>query len=413
MAPAPAAGRGRAVVRRRRLAVEDAALVLTTEDGRREVLAAPGEITSATWIPSVADRPEALVKETLELGRRGAEPLALPLDDWLAADERAVPRQRGGHALRPLDASGSTAMRIGGATAVAGALGVRLTSGERPSARARVIGASAALRGWHKVLLHGWVAVGVPAFALLVLGVDAPALLVGLVLGVGLLLLTSLTTSLLLSIRAERALDTAVLPAPPWRPTPTVPASRAQVRVALLSAGEDWLVVRNEHGRECWTPGPALGGARTAHVRGSWLAFEDDQETALQRLWWPAWGERARLDEVLAALAARGYEVRRDPDEPTGPLWTPPPRIGDAVTRERDGAPQAFVPGSVAPFVVVLLLAAAGDEALTPRGLALLAPAVLAVGVALVLALRGVRRARDLRPRDPAALGCAAVSDSR
>jgi hypothetical protein len=306
--------------------------------------------------------------------------------------------------LRPLDATGSAAMRMSGAAAVAGALGLRVGSAQTASRGAIEVRGDGRLPLWVKALQHAWVVVGLPTFALVLVGLDAPGLVVGLTIAVGVLLLISLATSLVLAVGADRALTHVELPADPVRPRPTVPASRAHVRTSLVSAGSDWLVVRDEHGREGWTPGPTLGGVRTAQVRGSWLAFEDEQGTALQRLWWPAWGDVERLEGVLASLAARGYAVPPVADGPVGPLWSPPPRIGDGVTRERDAVPQAVIAGSVAPFVLILLLDAAGDQAFTLRGAVLIGPAVLAVVLGLVAAARAVGRVRALKPHPAAAL---------
>jgi hypothetical protein len=101
MVPAPATDRGRRIVRHRRLAVQDGALVLQHEDGEHEVLAAPGEVVVATWVPVTAGRPEAVVRETLELTLRDGTVLAVPLDDWLGTDCRPIPATaRDGHWCR-------------------------------------------------------------------------------------------------------------------------------------------------------------------------------------------------------------------------------------------------------------------------------------------------------------------------
>ncbi len=273
MSPAPAGERGREVARRRRWAVEDGALVLSWEDGRREVLAAPGEVVSATWVPEAAGRPDAIVRETLELGLARGQSLAIPLDDWLGADNRAVPRQRGGLGLQPLDATGSVAMRISGAEAVVAALGVPVSAGASVSNVAQEIAAGGRVRPFERALLLAWVVPGLAALALGVTALGPPLLSLWLVIVLGAVLFVSLATNLAMDITADRRLDRVVLPAPAWRPRPTAAASRRHVRVAQVSPDRDWLVLRDEHGRECWTPGPGLEGVTTARVRGSWLAF--------------------------------------------------------------------------------------------------------------------------------------------
>jgi len=96
MVPSPQAGRGLAVVRRRRLLVEGGALVLVCEAGRREVLAAPGEVVAAWWTPVAAavglGVPKAMTSATVTdvvvVQRREGSPLVLRLADWLPASRR-------------------------------------------------------------------------------------------------------------------------------------------------------------------------------------------------------------------------------------------------------------------------------------------------------------------------------------
>jgi hypothetical protein len=267
MVPAPAAGHGRTVVRRRRLTVEDGALVLTTERGARQVLAAPGDITAATWVPQVADRPQAVVRETLELARRGAPPLALPLDDWLGADHRAVPAQRDGRAVTPSEASGSLGLRLSGGEAVLAALGLRAESGRALAAGAQLVPATGRLPRRGKVPLHAWIPVALLVLGLGVSGADVDLLLLLLTIALGVLVLLSVVTTLVLDLRQERELEQAELPGRAWHPQPTVPQSRTHVRTAVLRFSPEWLVVRDAYGREGWTPGPELGGARRARAR--------------------------------------------------------------------------------------------------------------------------------------------------
>jgi hypothetical protein len=399
MVPAPAAGRGRAVVRRRRLVVEEGSLVLTTEDGRREVLAGPGEVVSATWVPEVEGRPEAVVRETLELVRRDAPTLALPLDDWLGADDRVVPAQPDGSAVRPLDATGSVAMRISGAAAVAASLGVTVGSGKELARGADEVAAGAQVPWWIRLLVHAWIVPAVSALALGVAEVGSAGLVVGLLVAMGVLVLVSLSTSLLAQARLRRDLRQVELPVPPVRPDPEAAASRAHVRHALVSAGRDWLVVRDEHGRESWTPGPGLGGVRTVRVRGAWLAFENDQGEALQRIWWPAWGDVRQRDHCLHQMATQHYAVLHDDGpEPTGPLWRPPPRPGGAEPRDRDGTGgSAFPAGSAAPFVTLVLVELVRNGQLPAAAAA--APAV-ASALALVAVMGALRRSAAHRQRE-------------
>lgn len=359
MAPAPATDRGRPVVRRRRLVVEDGLLVLQCEDGRREVLARPGEVVAATWVPEVAGRPEARVRETLELSLRDGAVLAVPLDDWLGTDWHPLPVDDGGRAVVPLDASGSTALRVSGASAMVTALGLRVSTARALTPRARGVPAGGRLPMWSRVVLWAWVLPALLFFVLLIAppfsdpSLDGQALRASLVL-LGIALLAGLATGQALQLAAERDLDRVDLPATPWRPEPTVPASRAHVRVALLSAGRDWLVGREENGRETWLPGPALGGVVTARTVGSWLAFDDAAGATLHRVFWPAWGDRPRLEQVRQELAGRGYEVVHDPGpEPTGPPWRPPPYIVDQMQTARDGGPhRLFLAGGLTLLLV-------------------------------------------------------------
>ena len=400
MSPAPAGDRGREVARRRRLAVEEGALVLSWEDGRREVLAAPGEVVSATWVPVVAGRPDAVVRETLELGLARGRSLAIPLDDWLGADNRAVPRQRGGLGLQPLDATGSVAMRISGASAMVAELGIPVLRGTSVVSGAREIAAGGRVRPFERALLLAWVVPGLAALALGVTALGPPLFLAWLLIGMGAALFVSLATNLAMDIASDRRLDRVELPAPAWRPRPTAAASRRHVRVALLSPGPDWLVVRDEHGRECWTPGPSLGGVTTARVRGSWLAFEDAQGVALQRVWWPVWGDADSLEQVLGELSGRGYAVAQEGEEPAGPLWRPPPRLGGHLDRDRDGSPGTpFAAASGAPIIAVVLVDVARRDPLTLDAVLLLLPTAAAAVLSLVCLVRGLRRAGDLRTR--------------
>jgi hypothetical protein len=112
-----------------------------------------------------------------------------------------------------------------------------------------------------------------------------------------------------------------------------------------------------------------------------------------------------RLAEVLRALAATGYEVRRSDEEPTGALWRPPPSVADDIARDRDGTPPPpYLAATLAPFLLLLLGTAAGEEAFTPLGVLVLAAPALAVLVALIALGRGVRRARLRRLLSPAEL---------
>lgn len=405
MVPAPATDRGRRIVRHRRLVVEDGALVLAHEDGHRKVLAGSGEVVAATWVPDTAGRPEALVRETLELFLRDGAVLAVPLDDWLGTGWRAVPVDRAGSAVAPLDATGSTAMRISGADAVVTALGLRVSTARALSGKAREVPAGGRLPTWSRLVLWAW---ALPALLFFVVLLAAPfsdpsrdgqVLRASFVL-LGIALLAGLATGQALQAAAQRDLDRGDLPAPPWRPEPTVPASRAHVQVALLSAGHDWLVGREENGREVWLPGPELGGVVTALTVGSWLAFEDASGTTLHQVFWPAWGDRPRLEQVVEELAGRGYEVVRDPGpEPTGPPWRPPPYIEDQMQLARDGGPhRLFLASGFTPLVAVPLVLLAAGGALPPLAAV---PAVLAVALAVVDVVRLVRRVRSLRPRPP------------
>jgi len=268
MSPAPAGDRGREVARRRRLSVENGALVLSWEDGRREVLAAPGEVVSATWVPGVIGRPQATVRETLELALADGRSLAVPLDDWLGADDRALPFEWSGAVVRPLDASGSTALRISGAAAVARALGVDVTSAGALSPGARDVAAGGKLPALSKLLLRLWVAPALVAMALILTGAGPSSTVVWTTGLLGAALLVSLGTGLALDVAADRTLSRGDLPRGMWRPVPVSATSRAHVRTASIVPGHEWLVVRDRHGRECWTPGPRLGGARTAAYAG-------------------------------------------------------------------------------------------------------------------------------------------------
>ena len=376
--------------------MEDGALVLSWEDGRREVLAAPGEVVSATWVPDVVGRPQAVVRETLELALADGRSLAVPLDDWLGADDRAVPFEPSGAAVRPLDASGSTALRISGAAAVAEALALDVHSadGLSPGAREIKAGGEVAIAG--RLLLRAWIVPALVAMALAITGLGSFVALLWATGVLGAALLVSLVTSLALDVAADRGRDRLDLPAAPWCPAPVSPTSRAHVRTAVVSPGADWLVVRDEHGRECWTAGPDLGGVRTARVRGSWLAFEDERGTALQRLWWPSWGDADQLASRLEQLADRGYDVAEDEAEPTGPSWRRPPRPGDHLPRDRDGGSATpFPAASIAPIVLLFLLRDLRKEV----HWVVVLPATAAVVLALVVMVRGLRRAGDLRTR--------------
>ncbi len=388
------------------MAVEDGALVLSWEDGRREVLAAPGEVVSATWVPEAAGRPDAIVRETLELGLARDQSLAIPLDDWLGADNRAVPRQRGGLGLQPLDATGSVAMRISGAGAVVAALGASVSRGHSVSRDAREIAAGGRVSFVERVLLTGWVVPGLVALGLAVTALGPPLVLLYVIVILGAAFFVSLVTNLAMDVAADRRLGKVELPAPGWRPRPAAPASRRHVRVALVSPGRDWLVVRDEHGRECWTPGPGLRGLRTARVRGSWLAFEDEHGAAVQRLWWPVWGDEDCLAWALADLRGRGYDVVREPEEPSGQLWRPPPYVGGNLDLDRDGRPGTpFAAASCAPIIAVVLVEVARRDPLTLDAVLLLLPTAAAVVLSLVCLVRGLRRASALRTRTASRLG--------
>jgi len=291
-------------------------------------------------------------------------------------------------------------MRISGADAVVAALGLRVASGTDVSVGAHEVGAGARVPVAARLLLAAWVVPGLFTLALAVTGTGSGRVVFAALTVLGAALLVSVLTNLALELAGDRGLDRVDLPVTPWRPAPTVAASRAHVRLSLLSPGRDWLVGRDEHGREVWTPGPGLGGVRTARIRGAWLAFEDAEGAALQRLWWPAWGDDARLRVGLRELAARGYNVVDDPrPEPTGTLWRPPPRPGAALPRQRDGRPgTSFPAASTAVFVAIALVSAALDGAVSPLAAG---PPVLALASASVAAGRGLRRVRDARPRSP------------
>ena len=377
--------------------MEDGALVLSWEDGRREVLAAPGEVVSATWVPEVVGRPQAVVRETLELELADGRVLAVPLDDWLGADNRVVPAQYSGRPVMPLDSTGSVAMRISGASAVVSALAIAVGRRDFLSGDAREIGAGGRVRPFERVLLAGWI---LPAVSVLLLGVFeliSFSVALGLVIAVTVGVFVSLVTNLAMDIAADRRLDRVELPAPAWRPRPTAPASRRHVRVALVSPGRDWLVVRDEHGRECWTPGPGQGGVRTIRVRGSWVAFEDEHGAALQRVWWPVWGDEGSRERALAGLPDRGYDLVREAEEPSGQLWRPPPNLGGHLDRDRDGSPGTpFAAASVPPFTTLLLVQWSVEGLVSPTAAL---RTVLATGLTLVCLVPGRRRSGDLRTR--------------
>jgi len=115
-----------------------------------------------------------------------------------------------------------------------------------------------------------------------------------------------------LRVLGARERDRVQLPAEPWRPAPTVPTSRCFVQRALLAAGPDWLVVRDQHDREGWTPGPSQGGVRTVRVGWPWLSFHDEADASLWQVKADEWFGEAELPDRLAQLRSAGYEVAGD-----------------------------------------------------------------------------------------------------
>lgn len=112
------------------------------------------------------------------------------------------------------------------------------------------------------------------------------------------------------------------------------------------------------------------------------------------------WGDADSLERALAELTARGYAVAREGEEPEGPLWRPPPRMGGHLDRDRDGSPGTpFPAASIAPIIAVGLADVARRDPLTMDGALLLVPTAAAVVLSLICLVRGLRRSSDLRTR--------------
>jgi hypothetical protein len=425
MVPAPQARRGLAVVRRRRLLVEGGTLVLVHESGQREVLARPGEVVAAWWTPveaAVGRTPPSLqahptVTDLLILERRGAPALVLRLSEWLPTSARTpfdvtTGTDVAGWPGPPEEPSLSAAVRLTAADAVVASLGCEI----QPAAREQRLEALRAVLARGSRLISGMVEVPVwlrvPAISATALSVLLLALVILrvadretsylLAQAAGVLTSAVVFARVALLAAAERQRDHVELPATPWRPEPTVPTSSRFVERARVSAAPDWLVVRDQHDREGWTPGPVLGGATTVRMAWPWLAFHDPADAPLWTLKLDEWMSQDELPGRLDQLRQAGYDVTGDARPgPTERAW-----FGIPVVWSRGSEPLGVLSDWADRVYVLVLLSLlmqvgfAVEQERLPL-LAVLPVLALVLGVAeAVLARRG--RRGILKERTPA-----------
>jgi hypothetical protein len=346
------------VLRNERVRVVDGAVVRRRRRGH-EVLAAPGAVTSVTWIVEQAAFGVGLAPDSVGwLVLHGPEGVlaAFALSDWDAGWGAPT--------------SSTAAVRRTGAEAFAAALGLPLAVvTDRAEAELRFgrISPERAVRLRERRPVPYIVAISVAGSAVLV-GLFVP----------GIHTLAWAPWVLLLAAAATVARRAALLRAvglPGWDEPPYVGPPAAGRHAPAIGVVDDELVVCDGTGWEAWMPGPQLGGVgavlvgRDAAERPWVLLFIDRDEQVVLTLSAAAWGvaddgaERFRAASARAGLVVTGAQV--DPPQvalselvPAPVGWPPGPAIPPwRVPPE----PYATVFLLVPAAVLALALALKGD----------------------------------------------------
>ncbi len=360
------------------------------------------------------------VTDLVVLERRAAPALLLRLSDWLPVSRRTPYDVVTGSAVAtwpgpPEEPSLSAAVRLSGVDALVAALGVPL-SGAAGAGRVKQL-REVLCRGRREVrgavdappLLRG-LAVGALAAVVvlllpLIFGVFEPGARLVIVQVIGLLGAAVVAAKSVLLRQAARERDAVELPGPVRRPAPTVPTSRRFVERSLVSAGPEWLVVRDQHDREGWTLGPAQGGATTVRVTWPWLSFHDAADARLWLLKVDEWLAEAELPGWLAELRAAGYEVTGDAHPgPNDRWWFGVPvftNIGPG--QEPLGLVGQWADNAYVACALSVALQARLQLAEPGAGSVLVVPSALAVLAGLTGAVRARREKKDIWKARPAA----------